>query len=272
MVSIISKSFKILRREWRAYGGVFLVFAVTMMLVVGVPSADTAITSGVLMAATWLVSIFLTRHLMAGEKLKVRDAIYNALSPLASLLVVLVVMAVQLLPMLILLVAYSSAVETNLFANVGYAIGFVLFSVVMLALEWYLLPSSVMASVAVSAPGLYPSVALKTAGELVRGRRVRFWLATMVLLVVMGAVCGVLVAPVLVMVATKQWEATATVAQIMVSAATVLAMELAAVYYYIYYRELLDAESSAESVVMKDKKVGKKEVKNDKRRGGGKNR
>ena len=271
MVSIISKSFKILKREWRAYAGVFLVFAVTMVLVVGVPSADTAIVSGVLMAATWLVSIFLTRHLMAGEKIGVRDAIYNALSPLASLLVVLVVMAVQLLPMLILLVAYSSAVETNLFANVGYTIGFVLFSVVMLALEGYLLPSSVMASVAVSAPGLYPGVALRTAGELMRGKRVRFWLASLVLMMVLAVICGVIVAPVIVMAVLGRWELTTVAVQILASVAVVLATELSAVYYYIYYREMLDVDASMAGRIEKGAKVDKKEVKNDKGRGGSKN-
>lgn len=267
MASTVFKTFKMLKREWKTYGGVFLVFAATMALVVGVPSADTAIVSGIMMAATWLVSIFLTRYLMAGEKIGVRDAIYNALSPLASLLVVLVVMAVQLLPMLILLVAYSSAIETNLFANVGYTIGFLLFAVVMFALEWYLLPSSVMASVAVSAPGLYPSVALGTAGELVRGKRVKFWLRTLVLLAVLVVVCGIIMAPVIVMVVLGRWGLTTVAVQILVSVAVVLATELSAVYYYIYYRELLGTESGAE----KKEAKSKKEVKNDKRRGGSKN-
>ena len=271
MANIISKTCTMMRGEWKLYGGVFLVFAVMMVLVVGVPSADTAIVSGVLMAATWLVSIFLTRHLMAGEKLKVRDAMYNALSPLASLLVVLVVMAVQLLPMLILLVAYSSAVETNLFSNAGHTIGFALFSVVMLALEWYLLPSSVMASVAVSAPGLYPGVALRTAGELIRGKRVRFWLASLVLMMVLAVICGVIVAPVIVMVVLGRWGITTVAVQILVSVAVVLATELSAVYYYIYYREMLDVDASMAGRIEKGAKVDKKEVKNDKRRGSGKN-
>ena len=49
----------------------------------------------ILFLVMWLVTVYLVRHFMAGHKLKLRDALYNALAPLISTLIVLIVVLIQ---------------------------------------------------------------------------------------------------------------------------------------------------------------------------------
>ena len=61
--------------------------------------------------------------------------------------------------------------------------------------ERYLLSSSLMAFVAVSAPGLYPMRALNAASEMMMGRRVRLILRLIALVLTLGIVWVVIMMP-----------------------------------------------------------------------------
>ena len=77
-------------------------------------SSEAATVFGVLIfLMLWLVTIFLLRHLMAGHKVKLRDGLYNAMTPLISTLMVLIVAVIQCIPIFLLIVAYSAAVQTE---------------------------------------------------------------------------------------------------------------------------------------------------------------
>lgn len=67
----------------------------------------------ILFLIMWLVTIFLLRHFLAGEKLKLRDALYNALSPLLSTLLIFIVIFIQALPLMLVIITYSAAVATG---------------------------------------------------------------------------------------------------------------------------------------------------------------
>ena len=207
-------------------------------------SSEAGVVFGVLIfLMIWLVTIFLLRHLLAGHKVKLRDGLYNAMTPLLSTFVVLLVAIVQCIPIFILIIAYSSAVQTEFLATPFYALVFFIFAA--LILSTYLLSSSLIALVAVSAPGLYPFKALHTASDLMMGRRVKFILRLVALLIMLVIMWVVVMLPLILFdMWMKQFEWTAGVPFVPVCLTTMTcftAMYITA-YLYMYYRWMLNYE------------------------------
>ena len=208
-------------------------------------SSEAATVFGVLIfLVIWLTTIFLLRHLMAGHKVKLRDGLYNAMTPLISTLVVFVVAVIQCIPIFLLIIAYSAAVQTEFLATPFYALVFFIFAVLMIVLSGYLLSSSLMALVAVSAPGLYPMKALRTASELMMGRRVKFILRLVALIIVLAIMWVVIMLPLILFdMWMKQFEWAAGIPFVPVCLATMTCFTAIYVtaYLYKYYRWMLDS-------------------------------
>ena len=194
------------------------------------------------MLVLWLATLFFARRVMAGEKVKFRDGLYNAMTPLVSSLIVFVVLAVQCIPVMLIVIGYSAAVETNLFASAFYGSLFVLFVILMVAISGYLLSGTLMGLVAVSTPGMYPLEALKLTHELMIGRRVEFVLRMLVLLIFLVVMYAVIVGPAvligLLLYNTGGVE-TPMLVPIVSTVAGCVAVILTGVYLYIYYRQIL---------------------------------
>ena len=79
----------------------------------------------------WLVTIFLLRHIMAGNKVRLRDALYNSMTPLLSTFVVLAIVFIQCIPIFLLIICYSAAVQTEFLATPFYALVFFIFAALM---------------------------------------------------------------------------------------------------------------------------------------------
>ena len=113
----------------------------------------------------------------------------------------------------------------------------------MVIISGYLLSSTLMALVAVSAPGLYPTKALNAASELMRGRRIRF-VVRLVALVVMTLVMWVVVMFPLIGfdLWMKQFEWTAGVPFVPICATvlTCFCEIYASAYIYLYYRWMIN--------------------------------
>ena len=172
-----------------AKAGLLLISTITTGGLSG-EASEVSIVFGVLIFLTlWLTTIFLVRHLMAGHKVKLRDGLYNAMTPLISTLLVFVVAVIQCIPIFLLVIAFSAAMATDFLATPFYAFLFFVFAAVMILISAYLLSSSLIALIAVSAPGMYPMQALRTSSELMMGRRVKFVIrlvALAIALVVVG--------------------------------------------------------------------------------------
>ena len=194
----------------------------------------------------FLVTIFVLRHKMAGNKVGLRDAFYNSMSPLISAFVVLLVAAVQTIPIMLLVVAYSAAIETHFLDTPFYAILFLAFAALMILLSGYLLSSSIMALVAVTAPGLYPLDALKTASELMIGRRIKFILRMISLLITLAMMWAVVMMPLIMFdLLMKQFDWTATIPFIPVCLVimTCFSAIYISTYFYVYYRWMLNFDT-----------------------------
>lgn len=228
-----------------AKAGLLLISTVTTGGLSG-ESSEAAVVFGVLVfLIIWLVTIFLLRHLMAGHKVKLRDGLYNAMTPLISTFVVFVVALIQCIPIFLLIIAYSAAVQTDFLATPFYALVFFIFAVVMIIISGYLLSSSLIALVAVSAPGLYPMKALRTASDLMMGRRIRFILRLIALIIVLALMWVIVMLPLILFdlwMKTFAWTSGIPFIPICLATMTCFTAIYITTYLYLYYRWMLGYE------------------------------
>lgn len=229
-----------------AKAGLLLISTVTT----GGLSGSTGETAGVfavlIFLTIWLVTIFLLRHILAGHKVKLRDGLYNAMTPLISTLFVFIVGVVQCIPIFLLIIAYSAAVQTEFLATPFYALVFFIFACAMILLSGYLLSSTLMALVAVSAPGMYPMEALGTASDLMAGRRVKFILRLVAGIIALLVVWVIVMLPLIMFdlfMGQFEWTSYVPFVPICLLVMTCFTGIYVTTYIYIYYRWMLNFDT-----------------------------
>ncbi|MDR3298066.1 MAG: hypothetical protein LBT19_01705 [Candidatus Nomurabacteria bacterium] len=192
----------------------------------------------------WLVTIYLIRHILAGNKPKLRDGLYNALSPLISTLMVLLVVFLHLIPIFIVLITYSAAVATDFLSTPLYAFIYWLLAAGLILLSCYLLPGSLLGLVAISAPGMYPMAAINTASDLIQGRRTKFVIRLIFGIFFLAVLWVVVMLPLilldLVLKGAFGWMAGVPVVPFLLLAMTIFTFIYVSAYVYLYYRRMLD--------------------------------
>ena len=125
----------------------------------------------VLITLMSLVFIWALKQVVAGKKIRAKDAFYSGTYPLFQFVIVLLVVIIQAIPL---------AIGTKLFSQVirsGIAVGAVenivwgLIFFLLMAWSLYLLCASVFALYIVTQPEMTPLKALRTAKQLVKRRR-----------------------------------------------------------------------------------------------------
>lgn len=243
----IFQAFKMIFLNWKIFLPLILIMTLVTIGVVGFLNyssfKDVAVmvVMAIIILSLFLMTIFVIRHRMAGHKVSIRDTFYNAMTPLYSSLVVLAILTIQAVPVMILAVAYSSAIETHFLDAPFYALLFLVFAGLMILLTAYLWSGTLIAFVAVSAPGMYPFEAIKTANELMRGRRIRFTLRIIALLIVLFVIFAITIWPLAVFLPESP------ITSIILTIVGCFMIIYTASYLYIYYRYMLDYDSSVES-------------------------
>lgn len=206
-------------------------------------SSEAAIVFGVLIfLIIWLTTIFIIRHLLAGHSIKLRDALYNSTTPLVSSFLIFVVAVIQCIPIFFLVIVYSAAVQTDFLATPFYALVFFVFALAMITLSGYLLSSSLIAFVAVSAPGMYPLQALRASSDLMMGRRMKFIIRLIALVITLVLFWVLIMLPVIAFdLWMKQFEWTAgfPFVPICLTIMTCFTAIYVTAYLYMYYRWML---------------------------------
>lgn len=226
-----------------AKAGLLLLSTITTGGLSGESSEVTVVFEILVFLIIWLVTIFILRHRLADHKIKLRDGLYNAMTPMISTFVVLAIAFVQCIPILFLTIVYSAAVQTEFLNTPFYALVFFIFAFLMILISGYLLSSSLIALVAVSAPGLYPLRALHTASDLMAGRRVRFILRIIALFIAMIIVWVIVMLPLILFdlwMKTFEWTAGIPFVPICLTIMTCFTCIYITAYLYLYYRWLLD--------------------------------
>lgn len=140
------------------------------------PTESQQIYTTLLGLMVWLTSVWLLRNRLAGHKVKLRDALYNAGAPIIPLFLVLLVICTQLIPVLLAVIGYSAATSSGLLVSGVEAMLFWIAASLLTVLSVYWVTSSIFAMIIATLPGMYPIKALRSANELVFGRRVRILL------------------------------------------------------------------------------------------------
>lgn len=197
----------------------------------------------IILLITWLVTLYLLRHFLAGERPKLRDGLYNALGPLLSTFLIFVVVFIQAIPLMLVIIAYSAAVATDFLSTPFYALLFFVFAALMLLLSGYLLSSSLTALIAVTTPGLYPLRALYAASDLMAGRRTKFVIRIIYGILVLALVFIIVMMPIILidlwLKSAFAWMADWPIVPFCLLFMSNFAMIYATTYLYLYYRWLL---------------------------------
>ena len=200
----------------------------------------------------WLVTIYLARHLLAGhQEIKMRDGFYSALSPLVSTLVVGLIIFLEAVPIMLTIIVFQVALTTEFLSTPFYALLFFMFAALMITLSLYLLSSSFFAIIVVSAPGLYPLTAVRMAKNLIMGRRLRFLIRVFYLVVIVALLYLLLLMPAIILdgalKAQFAWltESKIPFVAIIQLTITVFIFIYLSIYFYLFYRALLDYNDDA---------------------------
>ena len=211
-------------------------------------SGQSQIASAFVGIMFWLVIVWIMRNIVAGKKVRLRDGLYNSGSPLISTMVVAVVMFLQLIPVILVIVGYAAAMQTGLIAGGGVeAMLFWVAASLLLLLSIYWISSSLIALVVVTLPGMYPFEALKIAGDLVVGRRIRI-----ILRLAWAGLCAFVFSALILIILTLldswlgglwQWyQAVPVVPVAILLVGSTSAMWIIS-YVYLLYRRIVDDDS-----------------------------
>lgn len=191
----------------------------------------------------WMTLVWLLRQLFAGnKKVKLRDGLYSAGSPLLSTIIISAVILVQLLPFAIALIAYGAASSVDVFSDALFTSMFWAVELLLVVLSVYWITSSFIAMIIVTLPGMYPLKALKAASDLVVGRRLRVlyrlaWLGMSI--VVLWAIV------ILPMIGLNNisWLEGIPIVPIVVLFLSAGTMVWAVTYIYVLYRKLVSDDT-----------------------------
>jgi hypothetical protein len=185
----------------------------------------------VLMIVVSLVLIWTLRHIYTGQAVKVKEAYYKGPGPFVPFLLVLIILAFQLLPLVLGSSLYQIMITNSIAVN---GLERALSALVALALTvptFYWLASSIFALYIVTLPDMTPITALRSAKELVQGRRLLVLRKLILLPFVLIGITTILLVPVIFFVpvlSAPLFFVTTTI--------TFLVMHT---YLYSLYRELL---------------------------------
>ena len=200
----------------------------------------------------WLVTIYLARHLLAGhQEIKMRDGFYSALSPLVSTLVVGLIIFLEAVPIMLTIIVFQVALTTEFLSTPFYALLFFMFAALMITLSLHLLSSSFFAIIVVSAPGLYPLTAVRMAKHLIMGRRLRFLIRVFYLVIIVALLYLLLLMPAIILDGALKsqftWFAESKIpfVAIIQLTITVFIFIYLSIYFYLFYRALLDYNDDA---------------------------
>ena len=192
--SIKSISTDVFGGDLSTFGQVGSVFLALMINTFGSGASGTQQAATVVLATlVWLTTVWLLRHLLAGKKVKLRDGLYNAGAPIFASLVLILVGLAQLLPVAAVSLGYGAAQSTGLLGGGAPTMLFWIAAGLLIVLSAYWLTSTLFAMIIVTLPGTYPYQALKIAGDMLIGNRLKVLLRWVWMIFIMALVNSVAV-------------------------------------------------------------------------------
>jgi hypothetical protein len=199
--------------------------------------------ASLLVLMTWLTTVWLLRNILAGNKVKLRDGLYNASAPILSTFLVTLVLILQLLPMALAFIGYAAANASGLLTGGVEAMLFWIAAGLLVVLSLYWVTSTLIALVIVTLPGIYPMKALRTAGDIAVGRRMRLLLRLLWLMATIGISWVVVMVPLILLTAwiNSLWPAFSNVPLLPIILAFMSSLTIvwSSSYVYLLYRKVV---------------------------------
>lgn len=236
-------------------GGFAGVGEASLLLITGLTGTFTPqlteaqqVFSGLLFLLIWLSTVWLLRALHAGHTPSLRDALYNSGSPIVPTGIVLLLMMAQLIPAAVAIILMNAALSTQLFEVGVIAMIVSLIILLLIVATAYLVTSTAVALIVVTLPGMYPWKAIRAAGDLVVGRRIRLllrlsWLALGSLLAWIAIILPSIVVDRWLKGALPaiEWFPLVPIIMAIVTAFTVV---WSATYTFLLYRKVVDDDAA----------------------------
>ncbi len=196
----------------------------------------------------WLATVWLLREMMAGRRPKMRDGLYSSGAPIVASFGVLLVALAQLFPIALISLVYSALTQVGLLVEGLSTALFTTFSMLVGTLVLYWITPTFLALVIVTLPGMYPMRALRAAGDIVVGRRLRilYRILWMVVMLALGWVVVMILTVLLDSAIKNLWPALNWLPLVPMVAAFMgsLSAVWASAYIYMLYRRILDDDAS----------------------------
>ncbi len=214
-------------------------------------SETQQLLAGLLVVMVWLTTVWLLRAFLAGNRPNLRDGLYNAGAPIIPTILVSLFLIVQLIPAALVPIGLYAALATDaeLLSGGVEAMLFWAVASLLLLLSLYWITSTLIALVIVTLPGMYPLKAVKTAGDLVRGRRSRILRRIAWLLVITALIFTLFMVYIIMfdawlkgLLPALEWLPIVPVSLAIVSSSTVVWM---ASYVYLLYRKVVDNDAAS---------------------------
>jgi hypothetical protein len=244
-----ASSGEVLKGNWGEIGqaGLLLVTGVTGQYSAA-PTEAQQVYSIILAFFTWLTSVWLLRALLAGKKPRLRDGLYNAGAPILPTLLVGVLILIQLLPLAVAILGFSALLPFGIMDGGMEAMLFWTAALLLGSLSLYWITSTLIALVVVTLPGMYPMQAIKAAGDLVIGRRIRILLRFLWLVLITALGWAFIMVPVILFDTWLKgvWPATAWIPTIpvMLLVMSTTTIVWTSSYIYLFYRRVVDDDAA----------------------------
>lgn len=196
----------------------------------------------------WLTTIWLLRNVLAGHKPRLRDGLYNSGSPVLATILVGFIVTLQLIPLAVAVIIVSAALVSQLFAMPVAGLLVAVGALLLVLLSIYWISSSFIALVVVTLPGMYPMQAVRTAGDLVVGRRLRMLYRLLWLVLVVVVTWILIVIPIIIfdewlkqLVPAIEWLPIVPLSIVTMAAVTLVFVSS---YIYLLYRRIVDDDAA----------------------------
>ena len=212
----------------------------------GASISDGQKVVGILMFIVgWLMLVWALRMILAGYRIRLRDALYSAGAPLMSTLAVFCVAILQLIPLAVCFIVYNALTNVGII-NSGIAIEnmafwFVIVLTAVLTLYWWT-STFVALIITTTPPCMYPGEALRLAGDIVVGRRLKILLRLLYMLWPILIIWILVLIPATILDNTLQvnWLPLIPLTVLLLTSLTIIWI---ATYIYLLYRRIVDSDN-----------------------------
>lgn len=199
---------------------------------------------GVILLIVWLATVWLLRNILAGNKVKLRDGLYNSGAPILPTFLIALILFLQLVPVALAVIGYGAASLTGLLDGGVEAMLFWAVASLLTLISVYFVSGTIFALIIITLPGMYPITAIRTAGDLVLGRRLRiiFRLLVLILQVTIGWLAIIIPLTLFDSWIKGMFKAISSVPTmpIIMLFLSALTMIYASSYIYLLYRKVVD--------------------------------